>query len=132
MAKTYHAKVTFLYCYRLITTGSSSESLQMKKDKETSALAQFREIEKNIIVTDAVPYQFVAEVGFVASRIEHFIRKNPIELLVIGNSLIENLTEDKSLSFEDFLNTLKVPVIIATGINDFLEASVEEKARLER
>lgn len=121
MAQLYKAQVTFLFCYRLIGD-DAEESLKLKRDMEAKALNQFQEIEKQFMGTTNVPYQFVTEVGFFSSRIEQFIRKTPVTLLVIGNSMIENFNEYKNLSFEQFLTTLKVPVIIApTGIDDFIE-----------
>ncbi len=121
MAPLYKAKVTFLFCYRLIGD-DAGESLTMKRDIETKALNQFHEIEKKYVKETSVPYQFVVEVGFFSSRIEQFIRKNPVTLLVIGNSMIENFNEYRNLSFDQFITTVNVAVIIAPKtIDDFIE-----------
>ena len=79
---------------------------------ETKALAQFHEIEMEYINKATVPYQFITEVGFFPSRIEMFIRKSPVSLLVMGSSIIENFNEYKNLSFDQFLHTSKVPVVV--------------------
>ena len=121
MAQLCKAEVTFLFCYRLIAD-DTVESLNMKRDMEAKAVSQFIEIEKSQMKATNVPYRFVLEVGFFPSRIEQFIRKTPLTLLVIGNSMIENFNEYKNLSFEQFVSTLKVPVIIAPqGFDDFVE-----------
>ncbi len=122
MAQLYKAQVTFLFCYRLIVGDDTVASLNMKCDMEAKAASQFLEIEKNYMKATSVPYQFVSEVGFFSSRIGQFIRKTPVTLLVVGNSMIENFSEYKNLSFEHFLTTLKIPVIIAPqGIDEFVE-----------
>jgi len=47
-----------------------------------------------------------------------FIRKSPVNLLVIGNSIIEDFNEYKSLSFEQFLKTSKIPTVIVPCISE--------------
>lgn len=111
-AQLHKTQVIFLFCYRLIATGDEGESLNMKRDMEARALTQFHEIEMEFINKATVPYQFITEVGFFPSRIEMFIRKSPVSLLVIGSSIIENFNEYKNLSFDQFLRTSKVPVVV--------------------
>lgn len=111
LAQLSQAQVVILFCYRLITEGDNGESLNMKRDIETKALEQFHEIEK-LINAPAVPYQFVTEIGFFSSRIEMFIRKSPVSMLVMGNSVISNFNEYKNLSFEQFLLKTKIPVVV--------------------
>ncbi len=111
-AQSRKTHVTFLFCYRLIAAGDEVESLSMKKDMESRALAQFREIERKFINSSKVPYQFIMEVGFFPSRIEMFIRKSTVSLLIIGSSIIENFNEYKNLTFDQFLLTSKIPVVV--------------------
>ena len=95
--------------------------LPLRKDIEATATNQFHEMERKFMKSTTVPYRFIAEVGFFASRIEQFIRKTPVELLVIGNSMVDNFNEYKDQSFEQFLSTSKVPIVIAPkGIDDFI------------
>ena len=118
MAQLYHAQVTVLYCYRLISADKEGESLYMKRDMEAKSLEQFKEIEKKLTHTGKGSYVFVSEVGFFPSRIESFIRKTPVSLLVMGNSIVENFNEYKSLSFDEFLRETKVPVVIVPPENN--------------
>ena len=104
--------ITVLFCYRLIATEGNKETLDLKKDIESDAIKRFGEIERKLINGHAISYQFVAEVGFYSSRIETFIRKGSVGLLVMGNSIIKNFDEYKNLSFEQFLKNTKVPVVI--------------------
>lgn len=113
IAKERQAQATFLFCYRLISASDEVELLNLKRDMETKALSQFQEIEKKFIKTTTVPYQFVMEVGFFSSRIELFLRKSPVNLLVLGNSMVKNFNEYKNLSFDEFLTDTKIPILIA-------------------
>ena len=119
-AKVHKAEVIFLFCYRLIATGDEVESLNMKRDIETKAVEQFHEIEMEFINKITIPYQFIMEVGFFSSRIEMFIRKSPVSLLVMGSSIIENFNEYKNLSFDQFIRTSKIPVVIVPNADNNL------------
>jgi nucleotide-binding universal stress UspA family protein len=114
MAQLTKAKVTVLFCYRLITAGDDEETLHLKKNIEDEALKKFNKIEKEMINGQSVSYQFVVEVGFFSFRIEMFIRKSPVGLLVMGDSIIPNFNEYKNLNFEQFLKNSKVPVVIVS------------------
>ncbi|MFM9841192.1 MAG: universal stress protein [Cyclobacteriaceae bacterium] len=111
-AQLYQAQVTILFCYRLIATNDEGELQNMKRDMEAKALEQFHEIEKKLGDTLTVSYQFVTEVGFFPSRIEMFIRKSTVNLLVMGNSVVENFNEYKNVSFDQFLLKSKIPVVV--------------------
>ena len=112
VAQVAQAHVIFLFCYRLIAAEDDAETMNLKKNMETDALKKFKELEKKYITTKAAPYQFVTEVGFFPFRIEMFLRKSPVQLLVMGNTIIENFSEYKNLSFEQFLKNSNVPVVI--------------------
>ena len=54
-----------------------------------------------------------------------FMRKSPVDLLVMGNSIIQNFNEYKNLSFEQFIETSKVPVVIVPEeAKEFISLSV--------
>ena len=112
MAQLAQAQVTVLFCYRLIAAEDDPETLYLKKKIENDALKKFNDLEKKLGNGQAVPYQFITEVGFFPFRIEVFIRKSPVNLLVLGNSIVENFDEYKNLSFEQFLKDCSVPVVI--------------------
>jgi nucleotide-binding universal stress UspA family protein len=116
-ARLTQTQVSILFCYRLLASDGEEEFLTMKRAMETKALEQFHEIEKEFPKINK-NYQFIIEVGFFPSRIEMFMRKSPVTLLVMGNSVIENFNEYKSFSFEQFLLRAKVPVVVVPGDED--------------
>jgi nucleotide-binding universal stress UspA family protein len=120
LAQLTQAQVTILFCYRLISIGDELESSIMKRDMEEKALNQFHEIEKKLTDVMPVPYEFVTEIGFFSSRIEMFIRKDSVSVLVLGNSVTSNFNEYKNMSFDQFIMKTKVPVVIVPEKgNDF-------------
>lgn len=121
LAELTQAQVTILFCYRLISFGDELESSIMKRDIEAKAVEQFHDIEKKIMDFTPVPYEFITEIGFFSSRIEMYIRKSSVSMLVMGNSVIANFNEHKNLNFDQFLLKTKIPVVIVpTEINGFI------------
>ena len=120
LAQLTHAQITVLFCYRLIASGDDKETLDLKRNMENEALKKFNEIEKRVIKDQTISYKFVTEVGFFSYRIEMFIRKSPVALLVLGNSIIQNFNEYKNLSFDQFIRTSKIPVVIVPNADNNL------------
>jgi hypothetical protein len=112
LAQLTQSQVTILFCYRLIALDDKMESSVIKRDMEAKAIAQFHEMEKKMIDVPAIPYEFVTEIGFFSSRIEMFIRKSPVSLLVLGNSVIANFNEYKNMSFDQFMIKSNISVVI--------------------
>ena len=112
LAQLIQAKVTILFCYRLIGAKDNEGTLDLKSNMENIALKKFSEIEKKLSPVPSVPYQFIMEVGFFSFRIEMFMRKSPMSLLVMGDSIVQNFNEYKNLSFEQFLKNSMVPVLL--------------------
>lgn len=121
LAQLTHTQITVLFCYRLIAAGDDKETLDLKRNMENEALRKFNEIEKRVIKDRTISYRFVTEVGFFSHRIEMFIRKSPVALLVLGNSIIQDFNEYKNFSFEEFLKNNNVPVVIVPDTSlDFI------------
>ena len=116
------AHVTVLFCYRLIADEGDGDLLDLKKNMEIEALKKFNEIEMKLKKADLGSYQFITEVGFFPHRIEMFIRKSPVSLLVMENSIFQNFDEYKKLSFDEFLKNSGVPVLIVPSSKDLVSA----------
>ncbi len=111
-AKRTQAKVTVMYCYRLIALMDDEETSGLKRNKEEEATKMFKEFETKHLNGQPVTYKFITEVGFFHFRIEMFLQKNPIGLLVMGNSTVQKFDEYKAIGFDKFLMNSKVPVVI--------------------
>ena len=122
MAQLTKSQVTVLFCYRLISQQGDEEIAYLKRKTEADALKRFKALEKESTGWKPVPYEFVTEVGFFPSRIELALRKNPANLLVLGNSIIADFNEYKNLTFEQFLMTAKVPVVVVPEFSGRLVA----------
>jgi len=106
------SKVTIMFCYRLIAEFTDGATIDLKYKIEEAAKRKFREFELRNLNGLPVTYKFVMEVGFYHFRIEMFLQKNPVGLLVIGGSIVENFDEYKNLGFEKFIKQVQIPVVI--------------------
>ena len=106
------AKVTVLFCYRLIPTADHKESLELKRNSEEAAKMKFNEIEKSLVHGRPLSCQFICQIGFFPFLIDMQLRNAAIGLLVMGKSIVQSFTDYKSLSFEQFLKDTKVPVVV--------------------
>jgi hypothetical protein len=112
IAQTFGGSVTVLFCYRLISEhDEAQETLSMKRSLEAEALLRFTKLQKGL-ANELVTFRFLSEVGFFPSRIDVYLRKAPVDLLVIGNALVQEFNEDKILSFDSFISKSKIPVVI--------------------
>lgn len=113
MAAKCEAQVAILFCYRLIPAGEGgSDTLDLKKNMESEARDKFQKFEKEHVKNRSLSYQFYSEVGFFSTRIEAFMRRSPVELLVLGSEVIHNFNEYKNMSFEHFVKSINTPVVI--------------------
>ncbi len=112
LAEANNARVTVLFCYRLITSAGDHETLHLKRDIEEEASKKFDALQKNLIKNQPFTCDFITEIGFYPFRIEMFLKKQPVGLIVMGNSILENFNDYKRMNFEQFLKNIKIPVVV--------------------
>lgn len=112
LAVTTNSRLAILFSYRLIQTGQTEGVLGFKKKMETEAREKYQELERRVINGQNLPRVFITEIGFMADNLESYIRKNPIAMLVIGHSMYLSLNDQRGATFEKFLNTVNVPLLI--------------------
>lgn len=57
-------------------------------------------------------YEFVTEVGFYSSRIESYLEKGEVRLLVASNSIFESVFDPESAHLQKFVDSLQVPIVL--------------------
>lgn len=60
----------------------------------------------------AIPYEFVAEIGFVSDRITKFMRHHKVGMLVVGDSTIKSLDDVGGTGFQEFVQRTALPVMV--------------------
>ena len=117
MAQLTDEQVVFLFCYRLIGAGNEDGTLDLKRNIENDAVRKYNEMQKILVRDQDVSCKFISEVGFFPFRIENFIRNGAVNMLVLGNSIIDNFDEYKNLNFDMFLKSTKIPVVVVPVVS---------------
>ena len=112
MAKQKKANLIVLYAYRLIQPQSQEikefrNSIEERAKSDFKALANRLDIQDNGLVT----YEFRAEIGFISDRIDAYLRKNAVEIIIVGKDLAYSINDQKERTVEHFLET-KIPVLV--------------------
>lgn len=106
MAELSQAHLTILYSYRLLQ--AKAEALQNKKQKEVEALKKFLQWETEVLNNKQIRYDFRTEVGFMDDRVEAYVSKNPVSMLVIPKGIIPENNE----TVRQIFDKLSVPLVI--------------------
>lgn len=111
MAAQKQTNLVVLFAYRLLQP-ESQEITEYRKNMEKQAQSDFATLTKKLKINGDVPFEFRAEIGFISDRIEVYMKRNPVGLVVLGQNLANSINEHKGLPLENFLQTMKVPVLI--------------------
>lgn len=101
-----------LYAYRLLE--HNGEGITEYRRKTEAAARDAFDVLMKKIRTDKphVPVEFITEIGFMADRIEYYVRNNKVSCVVISQQLAIAMNDHKGLTFNHFLNAIKIPVLI--------------------
>ncbi len=101
--------VMLLCSYRLIQSNASEEVQVIKKRYETLAAEKLKQINKT---QPAIRQSFRAEIGFLADRIESFMKTQKVKYLVIGTEAASTIHEQKGITVAQFMDKKGAQVII--------------------
>jgi len=107
MSSRFNCHLTILYPYRLLHA-SKEDVIQIKKKSEELAVRKFETIENDYLNGKVISFDFTAEVGFLADRIEEHLRKDSILMMVIG----KNMNSANQENMDDVIRHVKVPVVV--------------------
>jgi len=112
LAARIKATVNILFCYRLVAAMHDEETLSRKRRIENEAKLKFKAFQDKHLARQPVSHRFISEAGFPHFRIEMFLDKNPVGLLVLGSSVVQHFDEYKVRGFEAFLLKATIPVVV--------------------
>jgi hypothetical protein len=111
-ANTNNTDVTILFVYRLVQT--SGGLTEYKKNMEAQARKNFDALVKQMRIKDLVKYEFRSEIGFLTDRIEDYVHKNAIGLIVLSQHMADTVNDHQGLTLKDFIGSTKVPFLIVS------------------
>lgn len=112
LAAEKQTNLIVLYAYRLLEHNGEGIT-EYRKKTEAAARDAFDVLLKKIRADKAhVPVEFITEIGFMADRIDYYARSHRVSCVVLGQQLAITMNEHKGLTFNHFLNAIKIPVLI--------------------
>lgn len=110
LAEEMNGNVTVLYSYRLIQPDHNGQILSFRREKEAQVHREFQEVLASL--DKKAPFRFVIEIGFLSDSVANHIRKNHIDMLVLGREMCNAINDHKEYALDVFLNNLTIPVVI--------------------
>jgi Universal stress protein family len=107
LSSLYHYHLTILYPYRLFQEKKEDVTL-LKIRNEELASKKFDIVQQECLSGKNISFDFRAEVGFVADRIEDHLRRNSIVMLVISKNMNAYIQENLA----EMIDQIEVPVLV--------------------
>ena len=112
MAQLYKSQLTILFPYRLIDIGKTGDVATLKATLEHAARDKFAQLKNQIPLLDQLSYEFHPEIGFTADRINFFVKRNKVDLVVIGQRQSTALNDPNPMELQNLIANSKAPFTI--------------------
>jgi hypothetical protein len=108
--------LVILYAYRLLMP-KNQDIAGFRNEMESRARSEFEAIMGKLNVEKEMQYEFRAEIGFFSDRIDAYLKSNPVDTIVMGQHLAQAIHENSGMTFQNFLETTKVPVLVVPEVS---------------
>jgi len=108
IATSSKSRLTILYPYRLNQPRHVTDLSQWRKSIDTDATNNFSRMSEGLLKDADIRWEFKPEVGFLDDRVEAFMQKNEVDLVVMSNTLAFNNRE----TFFDMLDSINCTLLI--------------------
>jgi hypothetical protein len=112
MAHAYDAHVSILLPYRLIDVDHTGDASLLKASLEEKAWSYFLRLKREIVLLENVRSEFKPVIGFAGNVMTSHIRRNHTDVVVIGQSQANSITESNGITLQRIIQSLKLPIMI--------------------
>ena len=112
MATLKKAHLTILFPYRLIDYGYNGEAGKLKAKLEQDARENFSLIKNKIASMNDLSYEFQPEIGFAGDRINSFVKKNNLDMIIISQRQANTISEINGMVLQHFIINSQIPFTI--------------------
>lgn len=116
VALRHKTSIIVLFSYRLAQSFEGTIG-EYRKSVERKAKESFEELIGKVSVHGNVKYEFRSEIGFLSDRIEAYVEKNDVGVIVIGHDMANKMNDHKGLLLQQFISNIKVPILIVPEEN---------------
>lgn len=112
MAYAYKEHLTILFPYRLIDYSYKGDLAKLKAKLEQEAGEKFFLLKKQIVLMDQLSHEFQPEIGFPADRINSYVKRNKLDMIVISQSQGNTISEINGMALQQLIANSKLPFMI--------------------
>ncbi len=112
IAVAYGDYLIVLFPYRLIDSGYQGDVASLKKKLESEAREKFAVLKNRITDMAKIPCEFQAEIGFIPDRIQAHVRRNNIDMVIIGQQKGGPGNDSKGYDLQELIASSKLPFVI--------------------
>lgn len=106
------AHLVILFPYRLIDYGYRGDITALRRKLESEAYEKFQELKRNVPVLHTIPHEFQPEIGFIFDRIASNVKKNQVDMIVIGQQQTLAINDAKGVSLQSLISSFTLPYVI--------------------
>lgn len=118
MVYAYKSHLTILFPYRLIDHQHRGEILTLKIKLEQEANEKFTSLKIQVPLLDEISYDFQAEIGFPADRINSYVRRNKVDLVVLSQRQANQMNEVNPMALPNLITNSRLPFTIVPEKTD--------------
>ena len=112
IAKAYDAHLIVLFPYRLIDYGYRGDIPSLKTKLEREAKEKFFDLKNKIPAMQEVSCEFQAEIGFISDRVSAHVRRNDLDMVIIGQQQNNLGTDSKGYNLHELISSSKLPFVV--------------------
>lgn len=106
------AHLIVLLPYRLIDLGHPGDGPSLKTKLENQARLKFMYLKETTLGSEDISCEFHPEIGFAGDRISAHLRRNDIDMVVIGQQSTASSVDFKSVNVQSLISTSRLPFLI--------------------
>jgi len=106
------AHLNVLYPYRLIDYNHHGDMPSLKQRLESQAKEKFQQLKSKLVHLAEISCDFQPEIGFMSDRISAHLRRNSVDLVVIGQDQIETSNDIRTLDLQHMIRSTQLPFVI--------------------
>ena len=116
IAHACKSHLVVLFPYRLIDHAFSGEVATLKSKLETEAREKFNAIKATLSDFEKISYEFQPEIGFLADRVSAHVKKDRVDMVVMGQEQSINPNDIKGFNFQHLITSSKIPFMIVPQV----------------
>lgn len=116
LANEKEAHLVILFPYRLIEYGYKGDVTKLKARLEHDARDKFAILKDQISLSEKLSYEFQPEIGFTVDRINYYVKRNKLDMIVISQLQANGINEINTRALQHLITNSRLPFTIVPEI----------------